>query len=123
VVIYLATPSTKAIRDAMTSGYLGCIATPKQGNRIPGGVLWAADNGCGPGQDGAAGRGFPGYARYLAWLQDLVAAERADPCDPDQSGCLFAVAPDVIADAAATLKREDVFRMLHWIRHIGPRAA
>jgi hypothetical protein len=118
-MIYLANPCTDAIRAAMSNGYLGCIATPRQGNRLPPGVLWAADNGCGPGQDGSVGRGFPGCEHYLGWLQDMAAAEGADPCDPDQSGCLFAVAPDVLADAAATLHREEISRMLGWIRHLG----
>ncbi len=59
------------------------------------------------------------YERYLGWLQDMAAAEGADPCDPDTSGCLFAAAPDVVADAAATLRRESVMRMLGWIRYAG----
>ncbi len=117
-MLYLANPSTPAIRAAMSASDLGCILTPAQGNRLPAGVTWCADNGCGPGTHGV-GTGFPGYERYLGWLQDMAAAEGADPCDPDTSGCLFAVAPDVVADAAATLRRESVMRMLGWIRYAG----
>jgi hypothetical protein len=43
--------------------------------------------------------------------------EGADPCDPDTSGCVFVVAPDVVGDAPATLARESTTRMLGWIRH------
>lgn len=119
--MYLANPSTAAVRDAMTRTDLGCIVTPAQGNRLPEGVVWGADNGCGPGKDGKTGAGFRGYENYLGWLQDLTAGD--DLCDPDRSGCLFAVAPDVVGDASATLRRESMCRMLGWIRHIGLPAA
>jgi hypothetical protein len=109
--MYLANPSTPRVRDAMNRGELGCILTPREGNRLPPGVLWCADKGCGPGSGARPGTGFPGYERYLGWLQDMIAAEGADFTDPDQSGCLFAVAPDVPGDAAATLRREDIWRM------------
>lgn len=64
------------------------IATPKQGNRLPAGVTWSADNG-------RYGKGWPGVDRWLAWLDTYTPEERAR--------CLFAVAPDVVGDAAATL--------------------
>ncbi len=118
-MIYLANPSTEAARTAMTEGVLGCVVTPKQGNRLPPGTVWAADNGCGPGAGGTIGAGFPGDGKYLGWLADMTWREGADPCDPDQSGCLFAVAPDVVADASATLRRAATSRMLGWIRHLG----
>jgi hypothetical protein len=70
-VLYLANPSTPAIRAAMHSQRLGAIAMPAQGNVLPTGVVWCADNGCGPGVHGIGG-GFPGYSNYLGWLQDLV---------------------------------------------------
>lgn len=72
----------------MTSGLLDCIDTPKQGNIAVEGVPWCADNGC-----------FSDVfneAKWWAWLQ--ANAHRAD-------SCVFAVAPDVVADAAATLAR------------------
>lgn len=117
-MIYLANPSTPAIRDAMSNGPLGAIATPAQGNKLEAGWLRAYDNGCGPGVNGVGG-GFPGYEHYLHWLAIMRDNEGADPCDPDQSGCLFAVAPDVVADAAATLRRQSMMRMLEWIRYLG----
>ena len=50
---YFANPSTQPIRGAMAAGHLRAILTPKQGNRLPGGVRWCADNGC-------FGKGWPG---------------------------------------------------------------
>lgn len=74
--------------QAMLSGDLGFIATPRQGNRIPEGVTWCADNGC-----------FSEAFNENQWWAWLVAnAGRS-------SDCAFAVAPDVVGDAAATLKR------------------
>lgn len=71
----------------MSAGLLACIVTPKQGNAIPDGALLCADNGC-------FGKGYPGDDAWWAWLQTLP-AERVE----------FAVAPDVVGDAAATLTR------------------
>lgn len=85
---YFANPSTQKVRDQMTAGRLGCIVTPKQGNRIPAGAVWCADNGC-------FGKGYPGDAAWWAWLEAL----------PDRDRCAFAVAPDVVGDAGATLVR------------------
>jgi len=118
-VLYLANPSTPQAREEMSQGVIGCIVTPAQGNRLPGGSLWCADNGCGPGKSGQPGAGYPGDERYLGMLHDWLAEEGADPCDPDQSGCLFAVAPDVVGDAEATLDRADTSKMLGWIRYAG----
>lgn len=87
---YLANPSTPKVRDAMVTGLIDMIATPKQGNRLPAGVVWAADNGC-------FGKGYPGDDAWHAWL--------ASYSDEERSRCLFAVAPDVVGDAAATLAR------------------
>ena len=95
---YFANPSTPRVRDAMATGRLDMIATPKQGNRLPAGVAWSADNGC-------FGKGWPGVERWLAWLDTYTPEER--------SRCLFAVAPDVVGDAAATLARS-----LPWLPEI-----
>jgi hypothetical protein len=92
-VRYFANPSTAKVRDAMTTGLLGAIITPAQGNRLPGGAAWCADNGC-------FGKGYPGDAAYLAWL---------DARSADAGRCRFAVAPDVPFDAAATLARSAPF--------------
>jgi hypothetical protein len=86
-VRYFATASGPKVRSAMTAGILGQIATPAAGNRVQHGVDWIADNAV------FAGR-YPGDGEYLAWL-----AERADRA----AWCRFVVAPDVVADAAATL--------------------
>jgi hypothetical protein len=100
-LIYFANPSTPAVRGAMDRGQLGCILTPAQGNRLPSGAVWIADNGCGPGSDGQPGSGYPGDRGYLLWLSRLSARARRR--------CLFAVAPDVLCDAQATLERSERF--------------
>jgi len=69
------------------------------------GIHWAADNGCftNPNLD---------VDKYLAWLEKLKAV---------QGTCLFATAPDVVADAAKTWERSrDV---LPKIRALGYDAA
>jgi hypothetical protein len=90
-VRYYANPSTPRVRDAMTAGLIDCIVTPAQGNLIPDGATICADNGC-------FGKGYPGDQAWLAWL-DTLAADRVT----------FAVAPDVVGDAAATLTRSAPF--------------
>jgi hypothetical protein len=69
--------------------HLGMIATPAQGNSLMLGVPWVADNG-------VFGGSYPGDDAYLDWLAHwpLWAAQ----------SCRFAVAPDVVGDAAATLE-------------------
>jgi hypothetical protein len=103
--MYMATPSSAETRAAMTAGDLGWIDTPEQGNHRPAGVTWCADNG-------VFGKGYPGDSAYLAWLERNAA---------DASTCLFAVAPDVVGDAAATLTRSAPF--LPRIRALGYPAA
>lgn len=85
---YLATPSSAQARFAMSAGLLACMTSPAQGNQIPPGSLWAADNG-------KFGKGWPGARRWYEWLT-AKAAGRADDC-------LFAVAPDTPFDAVSTL--------------------
>ena len=116
-MLYLANPSTAGVRDAMAAGQLGAIMSPRQGNRLPGAALFAIDNNCGPGKNGQPGTAYPGDERYIGLLKDLADAEGADPCDLDSRWCLFAAAPDVVGDAAATLRRSR--RMLDWIRYAG----
>jgi hypothetical protein len=68
-------------------------------------VLWAADNGCYTNPD-------LNVEKYLAWLKNLTEFRET---------CLFAVAPDVVADAKATWERsKDV---LPQIRALGIPAA
>lgn len=71
----------------MTKGLLGQICTPAAGNAVLPGVDWCADNG-------VFGDTYPGDDAYLGWLADRP-ADRA----------VFAVAPDVVCDAQATLDR------------------
>jgi hypothetical protein len=97
----MANPSTPFIRARMDRGHLGAIWTPAQGNRLPPGVTFCIDNGCGPGKDGQPGTGYPGDRGYLELLSRMSAQAR--------ERCLFATAPDVLADAAATLERSEGF--------------
>lgn len=88
-VLYLATPSGAEVRAVMQAGLLGCMTTPAQGNLIPSGALYACDNG-------KFAKGWPGSEAWFAWLTSTV-----QRYGPDR--CLWAVAPDVPLDAAATL--------------------
>ncbi|MFF1747850.1 hypothetical protein [Streptomyces mirabilis] len=88
-MLYLATPSGAEVRAVLQAGLLGCITTPAQGNLIPSGALYACDNG-------KFGKGWPGSEAWFAWLTSTV-----QRYGPDRF--LWAVAPDVPMDAAATL--------------------
>lgn len=114
-MLYLVNPSTGPIVEAIADLTLGAIMTPRQGNRLPAAGRYAVDNNCGPGKNGKPGTGYPGDAAFLRFLMDLDAADGTDKCDPDTARCLFAVAPDVLGDAAGTLRRAE--RMLPMIRH------
>lgn len=86
-MLYLANPSTDAIIAAMHAGTLGLIEQPGQRalTRVGGQVPWAADNGC-----------FAKRWDEAKWWRFLWnRREHADRC-------LFATAPDVVGDAAAT---------------------
>jgi hypothetical protein len=120
-MLYLANPSTALIRAQITSGMLGALLSPRQGNRLLPAGLFGVDNGCGPKQDGQPGTSYPGDVKYLGWLARLADAEGAERCDPDTSRCLFAVAPDVLCDAEGTLARSQY--MLPMIREVGFPAA
>ncbi|WP_228523941.1 hypothetical protein [Mycolicibacterium phlei] len=102
----MANPTgTKEVHDAMRAGKLGYIMTPRQGQLLFDGVTWCADNSC-------FSKGYPGDDKWLAWLDRFsYAVDR----------CLFATAPDVVGDAAATLKRSRPF--LPMIRELGYPAA
>jgi hypothetical protein len=89
----------------MRAGLLGQIVTPAAGNRVLLGVDWCADNA-------VFADHYPGDEAYLAWLDSRRwAAHR----------CAFAVAPDVVGDAAATLRRSAP--MLPRLREAGYPAA
>lgn len=106
-MIYLTTPSTAAVHVAMAQGLIGCMTTPRQGNRIPDGAMYACDNG-------KFGKGWPGADRWFAWLTATVTRYGADRC-------LWAVAPDVPFDAAGTLAESTPW--LARIRALGVPAA
>lgn len=102
---YFATASGPKVREVMAAGVLGQICTPLAGNVLMPGVDWCADNA-------AFGNSYPGDGPYLAWLDARRwALDR----------CAFAVAPDVVGDAAATLARS--LPMLPQIRARGYRVA
>ena len=66
LMLYLANPSTPAVRDAQAAGLArGAIVSPRQGNRLPADGKFAIDNDCGPGKDGQPGTGYPGDRAYL----------------------------------------------------------
>src|SRR6266567_3810491 len=73
----------------MHAGELGQMCSPAEHRDPLPGVTFGLDNGC-------FGRGWVGEPRWLAWLARLA---------PHASRCLFATAPDVLGDAAATLAR------------------
>jgi len=103
-VLYLGTPSGPDIRAAMSTGRIGCMTTPAQGNRIPDGALYACDNSK-FGRDGR-GRYWPGAEAWFAWLSRTVKRY-----GPDR--CLWALAPDQPFDASGTLTQS-----LPWLARI-----
>lgn len=107
MVLYMSTPSGPEVSAAMSAGEFGCMTTPAQGNALPDGCLWAADNG-------KFGKGWPGPEAWFLWLKDTV--ERYDA-----ERCLFAVAPDQPFDAAGTLHESRPWLPL--IRDLGIPAA
>lgn len=104
-MLYLANPcGSEAVVNTMLAGTIGYIDTPSQGNRRPNGVTWCADNGC-----------FSDRWNETKWWAFLE--RNAD----DASTCLFAVAPDVVGDAVATLERSRPW--FERIRGLGYRVA
>jgi hypothetical protein len=88
----------------MRDGRLAFIDTPQQGNARPDDVQWMADNGC-----------FSDKWDWRTWWTFL--ANNADRAD----SCLFAVAPDVVGDAAATLEKSAPW--MPQMRDLGYRVA
>lgn len=103
-MLFMGNPCSESVINAMQSGVIGMIDTPAQGNKRPQGVVWCADNGC-------FGKGYPGDEAWREWLSAQGGAD----------SCLFAVAPDVVSDAAATLARSQPH--LAFIRSLGIKAA
>lgn len=103
-MLYFANPCGPAVTAAMQAGTIGFIQTPAQANAMPEGVTWCMDNGA-----------YSAKFDEGAWWRALVRhSDRA-------ASCLFAVAPDVVGDAAATLERSRPW--LPKIRELGYPAA
>lgn len=86
----------------------GCVATPEERRPVPDGVAWGADCGL----KIAKSNDPADVERYIDWLETLPY---------DRSRCLYAVAPDVLGDAAATWRRSAPWLPL--IRDLGYPAA
>jgi hypothetical protein len=95
-MLFFGNPCGEAVVNAMKAGTLGFIDTPAQGNKRPDGVAWVGDNGC-----------FSDKFDEGKWWRFLINNA------PSANTCLFAVAPDVVGDAAATLERS-----LPWLSKI-----
>ena len=107
-MLYLTGADNAAVREAASTYPLGVLCRP--GNAVHLNVsayqAWGADNGC----FSPSGKPFD-PDRWWAWLSAL----------PNPADALFAVAPDVVGDATATLERS-----LPWlgrIRELGFRPA
>jgi len=92
-MLYLATASGPEAQAAIASGELGQMLQPKAANRLVPGATWAMDNGMVKLIDGRP-QPDPSWesARWLRYLDRMA----------DQPGCLFAVVPDHVGDAART---------------------
>lgn len=88
-----------------TGGWLGQMCTPAEGRAPLPGAWFALDNGC-------YGQGWPGTQQWWDWVGSHIG---------HSSRCLFVTAPDVVADAAATLTRSRPW--LPRIRDLGLPAA
>lgn len=104
-MLYLGNASSPAVRDAIRAGEIGMMCTPAEGRSPVLAAAWAADNGC-------FGTGYPGDFAWRYWLRRHRAHVRR---------CLWATAPDVVGDAAATLRRSRPH--FDAIRALGYRAA
>jgi hypothetical protein len=104
IPIYLSGAPRPELADRLD--LFGALLTPQMGNVIPDGVIYGIDNGCFNPKVSAKFKA----ASYLAWLDKR-----------DRHSCLFATAPDVVGDAAATLERS--LPLLPRIRALGFKAA
>lgn len=109
MVRYLTGVSTPIVRPVARKHNLGLLLTPdthyeKQVDDYP---FWAADNACFNHPERFV------VTDYLRWLSRFPVAQRAR--------CLFATAPDVVGNAAATLERS--LPVLPLLRSLGYPAA
>ncbi len=106
---YYANPSNPVVRDVMAdwTNYIGMIVTPAQGNRIDTRFQICWDNSV-----FGKNNSYPGDDAFLALL---------DQHGQHRQRCAFAVAPDVVGDAGATLDRSAL--MLKRIHRAGYKPA
>lgn len=88
------------VRPLVDDGTLGALVTPATRYTVRPGWVWAADNGCFNSDR------YVGDEKWLKWLNRQP-----------REGCLFATAPDVVADWTASLARSRPF--LEQIRGMG----
>ena len=90
-MLYLTGADNAPVREAASTHPIGVLCRP--GNAVHLNIsayqAWAADNGC----FSPSGKPFDAE-RWFTWLSGI-----------DPAGALFAVAPDVVGDAVATLER------------------
>jgi len=101
-MLYFANPKNGPVNDAIRAGELGATVTPDQGNAIPDGAVWFADNGRYSGQIGPGGIPLVGDLAPR-WHGDLWFTAWLAKRRPMADRCLFVVAPDQPFDMAATL--------------------
>lgn len=106
---FLSGASRPNWRDYCRTGAGGVIVTPEirySPDNVAGYPRWAADNGC-----FSQAERFD-LSRFYEWLGRMAQL---------RSTCLFAVAPDVVGDASATIARSS--QVLPKIRNLGFPAA
>lgn len=98
-MIYLSGVCPSELRALLPARDLGLMWTPRSWSEVQhvAGAAWAADNGC-----FSQGAAFD-PAAWLAWLYQR-----------DPTHALFAVAPDVVGDAAATIARSEPYYEAIW---------
>jgi len=104
--MFYLTGSVTGVKHHLDAGRIGFLKSPTTGDAIRSGWVWAADNGC-------FGKNYIGDERWMRWLSGFS--------DDEKERCLFATAPDVVGDAAATLARS--IPWLPEIRKAGYKAA
>jgi hypothetical protein len=83
-MLYLTPACTKEVKEKISEGHFGQMITPRSGEKVVPNAIWALDNGC-----------FSANWQQSRWEKNLVRYQ-------DEPGCLFAVVPDVVADAKET---------------------
>lgn len=104
-MIYLTGATNDRIEARLLELGVGLMLNPGSGyrpERIARYAAYACDNGC-----FSQGATFDG-AKWLRWLERFI---------PHRQRCLFAVAPDVVGDAEATLERSSPYLPL--VREMG----